>query len=184
MNSTEQACEEIKRGGIIAYPTEAVFGIGCDPRNLEALHKLRNLKARAGYKGFIVICASIEQLLESFPELEIDAEQMTRLRAEQRHPTTWLINTKAPLSALLIGDNSTLAVRVTKHPLAKTLCQRAGPIVSTSANTEGEEPATSIKALQHCFKDQIDYYLDGPLGNAKTPSQIIKLDNGEITRSA
>jgi len=179
-----EACKVLRQGQIVAYPTESVFGIGCDAFNHDALRQLRKIKHREVKKGFIVLCASLEQLLLSFPSLAISPTQQKQLQALHAHPTTWLISNEKSFSPLLHGDNVDIAIRITQHPIAKILCESVGPIVSTSANKAGETPATDLATIETNFGTSIHYYLDGELGGANTPSQIIRLNNGEMIRRA
>ncbi len=184
MADIKQASEAIQQGKILAYPTEAVFGLGCDAKNPRALERLRNVKQRASHKGFIVLVSSVDQLARHFPELDIDEVGKEKLLSPQDHPTTWIIQAKQALDPQLSGHNTSLAVRISDHPIVKELCKLAGPIVSSSANIEGQEPAKELMGIKQVFGEQIDFYLDGPLGNATSPSQIIDLNRGEIIRSA
>jgi len=156
--------------------------------NPQALKKLRRVKARAPHKGFIILCASVEQLEQYFPALTLSNEQRVRMSTAQNHPTTWLLPFKksiAPKTAkLLIGSNHSIAVRIPQHPMALSLCQNAGPIVSSSANLPRALPAKKIMIVRKNFRTKIDYYLNGETNLASSPSQIIDIQSGRIIRAA
>ena len=168
----------------MVYPTESVFGIGCLALDQNALKRLRHVKRREAHKGFIVLCASFEQMLSSFPEICLSAEQKALLKAKQGHPTTWLIPYPKNKAALILGNNHKLAIRITDHPIAKKLCEECGPIVSSSANPAGVKTPSSLLKIRHLFQSQVDFYLNEKLGGVKKTSQIIDLVNGEVIRAA
>ena len=129
-------------GGVIAYPTESCYGLGCDPRNNRAIRDLLGIKQRHWNKGLIIIAASVEQL-----DRYIDREQLNMNKVLQSWPgpTTWLLPASRDCPNWLSGEHDTLAVRVSAHPLVRRLCDILdGAIVSTSANTSGQRPARSV----------------------------------------
>ncbi len=172
----------LRAGGIIAYPTEAVFGLGCDPWNEAAVRRLLALKRRPVSKGLILIAASLEQLA---PFIEpLDSAAWTRLEAGWPGPLTWLLPARrAPV--WLRGRHETLAVRVTAHPLAAELCRVwGGPLVSTSANIAGRPPVRTLLALRRRLGGRVDYIVPGRLGDAARPTEIRDLASGRIVRRA
>jgi len=184
----KKVTRDLKAGELIAYPTEAVFGIGCDALNVTALKKLRASKNRTRHKGFIVICSSVEQLKKSFPNLQLTTKQWGQLTQQQNHPTTWLIpigqHVKTSPNRYLVGNNRTLAVRITEHPLAKALCEEfGGPIVSSSANKAGARPAKKLIQVRKNFRSKIKNYVNGALGSSLEPSQIIDIKTGKVVRA-
>lgn len=184
----QQAIQTLKVGKLLAYPTEAVFGLGCVANNAKALKKLRQIKGRSPHKGFIILCASVEQLQKYYPALALSDEHIERMKTVQPHPTTWLIPFKksvAPKTAgLLIGNNHSIAVRIPQHPLALALCQQIGPLVSSSANMPRAIPAKKIMIVRKNFRAKIDYYLSGETNFASSPSQIVDIQTGRIIRAA
>lgn len=174
------AVAALRRGGIVAYPTEAVWGLGCDPDDDAALARLIELKQRDPAKGLILIAGSVSQLA---PWLEgLDATQRTRLAASQMVPTTWLIPDNGRARPLLRGEHATLAVRVSDHPLVQALCNAfGGPLVSTSANRAGEPPAMSADDIRAAFGEAVTL-VDGALGGYARPSTIRDLASGEVLR--
>lgn len=177
----DEAARIIKRGGVVAYPTEAVYGLGCDPGNQTALATLMALKQRPSDKGLIVIAASVEQLQ---PWLgEIDAASLARATATWPGPNTWILPARPGLPELLTGGRDTLAVRVTAHPVAAQLCNACGhALVSTSANITGHDPARSVAELETQFGCSLDVVVGGELGNSARPSLIRDALTGEVLR--
>ncbi len=171
----------IQGGGIVAYPTEAVYGLGCDPLNGGAVQRLLELKGRPAGKGLILIAADFDQLRPFINELA--PEQMAAVHASWPGPVTWLLPAAAGVPAWLTGGRSTLAVRVTAHPLAAALCRAAAmPLVSTSANRAGRPPARS--ALQVRLRcPGVDMILPGAVGGAGRPTEIRDARNGKLLRA-
>lgn len=170
-------------GGVIAYPTEAVWGLGCDPHNEHAVARLLALKQRPVEKGVILIAADVEQLspyLRGLPE-----EKLALLRASWPGPNTWLVPDNGAAPAWITGGRGTLAVRVTAHPLAAALCRAfGGAVVSTSANRAGEVPARSLLQVRQYFGDALDAVLPGSLGGLQNPTRIRDAMTGATCRMA
>lgn len=178
----ETSVAALRAGGVIAYPTEAVWGLGCDPDNDEALARLLRLKQRDPAKGMILVAASIGQFapwLEGLP-LELHAP----LVASWPGPHTWLVPDNGRSHALLRGGHDRVALRVSAHPLVVELCTAFGkPIVSTSANRAGDPPAMSADAVRAIFGGQLDALIEGELGGLERPSTIRDLTSGRVLRS-
>ncbi|SEL54139.1 L-threonylcarbamoyladenylate synthase [Halomonas daqiaonensis] len=181
-SALDEAVAALRAGGVIAYPTEAVWGLGCDPDDDVALRRLLHLKARDPAKGVILVAASIDQLA---PWLEgLPAEQQASLAASWPGPHTWLVPDNGRSRALVRGDHDRVALRVSDHPLVVALSQAfGGPLVSTSANRAGEPPAMSAAEIRATFDDELDAVLDGPLGGLERPSTIRDLVSGRVLRS-
>ncbi len=172
----------LQAGGIVAYPTEAVYGLGCDPFNPDAVMRLLELKQRPWQKGMILIASAFEQL-ESFI-LPLTPELEERVKPSWPGPVTWLLPAHPEVPYWLRGEHRTLAVRVTRHPLAASLCEVfGGPIVSTSANLAGHEPARSPLRVRRELGNHVDYILHGPLGELAQPTEIRDAANGRIIRA-
>lgn len=176
------AARLILSGEVVAYPTEAVWGLGCDPMNAEAVEHLLWLKKRPIEKGLIVIAANADQLR---PYLgAISADELRRLSEATPTPTTWVVPTSPLVPKWVTGGRKTLAVRVTRHRLAAALCRQVGgPIISTSANPQGRPPAKSAMKVHGYFRNEQVYVVPGPLGKAGKPSEIRDLRSGEVLRS-
>ena len=175
------AARMVRAGGLIAYPTEAVYGLGCDPRNARAVRRLLALKRRSPRKGLILIAADFAQLM---PYLQpLTPADRTRLDATWPGPYTWLIPARPDVPRWLRGRYETLAVRVTAHPLAAALCRACGhPLVSTSANFSGRPPARTALAVRRQLGERIDALLPGPTGGAAQPTEIRDLRTGRRVR--
>jgi len=177
----DQAARIILDGGIIAYPTEAVFGLGCLPRNDAALERIIRIKHRDARKGMILVAAEINQL-ESFAHFP-DGEIGERMMADWPGPVTWVVAARSGVPPLLTGGRSTIAVRISDHPIVRQLCLRTGSaLVSTSANFSGRRPAKSALQARRILGRELDYVLAGPLGNRAKPSEIRHFRTGEILR--
>lgn len=175
------ACRAIARGGVIAYPTEGVFGLGCDPSNALAVDTLLSLKARSTSKGLILLAASLDQLTPFLASIE------PKLRASLARswpgPVTWLLPARKGVPDYLTGARPTIAVRVTDHPVARALCQGAGTaLVSTSANISGRAPALNPTAVRLQFGDALDYVVSGALGGLSGPTEIRDGQTGAVLR--
>jgi L-threonylcarbamoyladenylate synthase len=177
-----QAVHVLRSGGLIAYPTEAVYGLGCDPLDAEAVLRLLQLKRRPWQKGVILIAAEQAQLEPYL--LPLDETLRARIEPSWPGPDTWLLPARPETPWWLCGEHETLAVRVTAHPVAAALCRAfGGPLVSTSANRAGQAPARSPLAVRTVFGDEVDLIIHAPLGGAERPTRIRDGRSGEIVRA-
>jgi len=171
----------VARGGLVAYPTEAVYGLGCDPENGHAVRRLRALKARPEHKGLILIAADWAQLEPYVQSLGQTA--MAAIHATWPGAVTWLLPARRETPRWLTGEHQTLAVRVTAHPLAAALCRQwGGPLVSTSANCASHPPARTALGVRRALGTGIDYLLVGPCGGNARPSSIRDGRTGAVLR--
>lgn len=176
----QQAAQVVRRGGVIAYPTEAVWGLGCDPWDELAVERLLALKDRPVHKGLILVAADMEQfdfLLEDLPEI-----WLARLAGSWPGPNTWLVPHQNRLPEWITGHHDSVALRVSAHPLVRELCALTGPLVSTSANPAGRPSARSRLRVEQYFPRQLDKVLGGALGGRKNPSLIRDLISGDVVR--
>ena len=179
-----QAAKVLVAGGVIAYATEAVFGLGCDPRNLQALERLLTLKQRSPGKGLILIAADEQQLHAYLEVSEMTDSMWQRVRASWPGPVTWLLPAKPAVSPLLRGEHATLAVRVSAHPQVRQLCDAfGGALVSTSANLSDQPPAKTADEVAAQFTDALDLILLGDTMGAAKPSEIRDGVTGKIIRA-
>lgn len=175
------AAHWLRRGGIVAYPTEAVYGLGCDPTRTDALQKLLELKRRSWRKGLILIGARPAHLTPFL--LPLDGERAARAQAYWPGPTTWLWPAQPWVSPLLRGEHRTLAVRIPGHPLARALCDAfGGAIVSTSANRAAQSPARSALKVRRKLGPRAAFILSGPVDRKARPSRILDIRTGRILR--
>jgi len=179
-----QAAHVLRTGGVIAYATEAVFGLGCDPQNEQALTRLITLKQRSANKGLILIAADEQQLHPYLALAEITDDIWPQVRASWPGPVTWLLPVAQSVSPLLCGEHDTLAVRVTTHPQVRALCDAfGGAVVSTSANLSEQPPAKTVDEVTAQFADTLDLILLGTTGDAAKPSEIRDARTGKIIRA-
>lgn len=175
------AARWLRMGGIVAYPTEAVYGLGCDPARTDALRKLLKLKRRPWHKGLILIAARPVQFDPFLAPL--DTERVERAHARWPGPTTWLWPTHPWVSPLLRGEHRTLAVRVPGHPLARALCDAfGGALVSTSANRVGQKPARSALEVRRKLGHGGLFILSGAVDHKARPSRIMDIHSGRVLR--
>lgn len=178
-----RAAQTVIGGGVIAYPTEAVFGLGCDPDNVAAVMRLLEIKQRAVHKGLILIAAEFAQLQPYVARLS--AGQQKKIQATWPGPVTWLLPVNDYTPHWLSGRFATLAVRVTAHPLVRQLCyQLNSPLVSTSANLAGQSPARTTLQVRQRLGARLDMIVPGSVGDPHAaPSKIIDLASGKIIRA-
>ena len=180
-HSINNAGTALKNCGIIAYPTEAIYGLGCDPLDTNAVKQLLKIKQRKKEKGLILIAASIEQLTPYLQDMNEEIRQ--RVLSGWPGPITWILPAKPEVPELLRGNHNTIAVRVTNHPIVKQLCKQWGSaLVSTSANLSGQAPALSAAQVEQTFNDNIDFILEGEIGDQQQPTQIRDGQTGKIIR--
>ena len=171
----------LEAGEVVAYPTEAVWGLGCDPFNDLAIQKILNLKCRPMEKGLILIAGDVKQF--AFLLQNLEPSQRDNLRNSWPGHTTWLVPHHNLVSPLLCGVHATIALRVSRHPLVQALCKlMGGPIVSTSANPQGLPTARDGLKARSYFGPAVVYSPAAPL-IAKEPSEIKDLITGKVIRS-
>lgn len=172
--------DHLRRGGLIAYPTESCYGLGCDPRNRNAVQHLLKLKMRPQGKGLILIAGKFAQLapyLQPFTHAE-----QTVLRNDGAQAITWLMPAKPSVPRWLRGAHDTLAVRITAHREAAALCNALNmALVSTSANFSGAKPARTYAQCRRLFGKRV-WVLPGKVGKRKKPSTIRAWMSGKIIR--
>lgn len=179
----QQAARRVKRGDVIAYPTEAVWGLGCDPLNKYAVRRLLLLKQRPVEKGVILVAAAIEQFDFILNGLEV--EQYQRLNSTWPGHNTWVVPNNGMVPTWISGDHPGVALRVSTHPLVRALCRRVGgPLVSTSANPAGKVPVKAGWQVRRYFRDSplLDFIVPGCVGQQRKPSTIRDIETGKIFR--
>ena len=180
--SRRRLCQVLDDQGVIAYPTEAVWGLGCNPWSEVAVDTILALKQRPMHKGLILVAASVRQINFLLDPLPVEVRQ----RAEQHWPgpvTCVVPDVRSQIPHWVRGDHDTIAVRVSAHPLVQQLCELAGmPLVSTSCNPAGRAPARAPWQVQRYFPDGIDLRVSGRLGESRQPSTIIDITTGRTLR--
>lgn len=174
-----QAGQRIRDGGIVAYPTEAVYGLGCDPLNPRAVLRLLRIKQRPVEKGLILIASRLDQLL---PFVRHGGDWTEQVEASWPGPHTWLLPAAPELPYWINGGRDSVACRVTAHPLAAALCEYVGhPLISTSANRQGQRPALNpLQVRLRC--PGVDTILCGRLGGLDRPTPIRDAVSGAPVR--
>lgn len=178
----KKACEVLQKGGVILYPTDTVWGIGCDATNEEAVKRVYEIKKRADSKAMLVLVDSdvkVDYYVQDVPEVAWDLIQYAT------KPLTVIYDGARNLAPNLIGEDGSVGIRVTSEEFSKQLCYRfRKAIVSTSANISGEPAPASFSEIQEEIKQAVDYIVgyrqDEPAG-AK-PSSILKLGKGGVIR--
>lgn len=181
---TQGAAELLRAGGVLAYPTEAVFGLGCDPQDLAAFERVFSLKQRPPSQGVLLIAAEFAQVERYIALDQVPKERMDDALATWPGPFTWIFPRSAAVPAWVAGNHDGIALRVTAHAPTAVLCHAfGGAIVSTSANPHGQPPARSPQEVAGYFGDALDGLLAAPLGGAAQPSVIRDVLTGAIIRA-
>jgi L-threonylcarbamoyladenylate synthase len=172
----------LRDGGVIAYPTEAVFGLGCLPDDMVAIARVLEIKRRSWRKGLLLIAADVAQVEEwaVLPSGALGREIMSSWPG----PTTWVLPARPHVAAALTGGRNTIAMRVTDHPVGRALCLRAAmPIVSTSANVSNNPPIRHPLVLRRWLGREVDYIVPGALGGRLLPTSIRDGSSGAVLRA-
>ncbi|MCL1526508.1 Sua5/YciO/YrdC/YwlC family protein [Xanthomonas nasturtii] len=181
--SPESAVAALTQGGVIAYPTEAVWGLGCDPRQQAAVLRLLEIKRRPVDKGVIVVASGVDVLRDWIDLDALEPARRQAVLASWPGPHTWILPVTAQAPRWVTGEHDGLAVRISAHPVVAALCVAWGaPLVSTSANLAGEPPARSREALDPALLATIDGVVDGEVGALAQPTQIRDARSGQILR--
>jgi len=179
--SISEAAQCLRDGTVIAYPTEAVYGLGCDPANEAAVSHVLQLKKRPATAGLILISDHFERF-EPFVG-PVSQAQLDRALASWPGPVTWLFPRGNGVPDWLAGTHRTIALRITAHPVCRRLCAEFnGAIVSTSANPSQLDAARTPEQVQAYFGDSICGIVEGALGESARPSEIRDLATGRIIR--
>lgn len=179
----DQVVEVLNEGGVICYPTEAVFGLGCDPDNELAVQAVLNIKKRKQEKGLILIADNYAQCLKYVDDESIPMDKRAAIFSSWPGPVTWLLPAKKTTPKWLKGEHDTIAVRITSHPVVKEICRQFNkPLVSTSANLSGQQPVVDINQAITTFEHKVAFYVDKPLGGLSQPSEIKHAVSGKTIR--
>lgn len=176
------ACRVLAQGGVVVYPTETVWGLGCDPFNEAAVRRLLEIKQRPWEKGLILIAAEPSQLAPYI--VPVNKKRMKIIEQSWPGPHTWVFEATDAVPAWIRGKHPSVAVRVTSHPTANALCAALEkPIVSTSANPSGHKATQNVLQVRRWFNERIDLFVAGTAGPQRTPSEIRDARTGEVIRS-
>jgi L-threonylcarbamoyladenylate synthase len=180
----EAAAVLLHTGGVLAYPTEAVYGLGCDPHDQAAFERLFALKQRPPSQGVLLIAADFAQVERYIDLAQVPAPVLAQVRASWPGPNTWIFPRTTAVPAWVAGAHAGIALRVTAHAPAAALCRAyGGALVSTSANPHGSPPARSARMALDYFGDALDGVLDAPLGGQERPTVIRDALTGAIIRA-
>jgi L-threonylcarbamoyladenylate synthase len=182
IKDAEMIIQTLQKGGVIAYPTEAVLGLGCDPDNEGAVQTLLALKERSVDKGLILVAKTYSQLLPYVNDAKIPMNMRSEIFSSWPGPVTWLLPAAKQTPKWITGDSDLIAVRVSQHHVVSQLCELFGkPLISTSANVSGAKPAVNTEQLYQQF-DKTLLLVEGELGGANKPSQIRNGISGQTIR--
>lgn len=175
----QKAARILKAGGVVAYPTEGLFGLGCLPDKREAALRILAIKNRDPSLGLILIASHASQLQ---PWVQVPAES-ARLESSIENPVTWILPATASVPPWIRGRHPGVAVRICAHPVAAALCDASGSaLVSTSANRTGQAPARNNIVLRRRFGRLVDYVVAGDCGPAGGASEIRDFASGAVLR--
>lgn len=178
-----EAVDALHQGRVIAYPTEAVYGLGCDPDNEAAVESILQLKRRPRDKGLILVAAHYAQLTPYIDDSQLSDERLQQIHHSWPGPVTWVMPRSLQCPDWISGNFDSVAVRVSAHPLVVALCQQFGkPLVSTSANPAGEVSAITAEEVTAMFGRDFGYLLTGHTGGELRPSRIFNALDGQQLR--
>jgi len=177
----EAARAAVRGGGVVAYPTEAVYGLGCDPLDERAVARIAALKGRPTGKGFILIASHFSQLAPFCAVIGNAAWR--RVKQTWPGPHTWVFPRTLKCPPWLHDRSAGIAVRVSAHPVAAALCDVCNcALVSTSANLSGQPPLRTAREVADCFGEQLDCIVEGDVGGAAAPTAIRDAASGRLIR--
>jgi len=180
----DAAANLLRKGGLLAYPTEAVFGLGCDPFDEVAVGRLSRLKQRDSAQGFLLVAATEKQLDPFVEWSSLSPTRLDEVRATWPGPVTWVLPRRPCAPAAIVGAHTGIAVRVTSHSGTAALCLAFGKaIVSTSANLHGSAPAKTVCEVERQFGgSNLDGVLRAPIGRLGKPTEIRDAMTGAVVR--
>src|SRR3569833_1981715 len=178
----KRAAVLLHAGAVVAYPTEAVWGLGCDPLDGEAVSRLLAIKRRPMHKGLVLIAAGFQHVLPFVAPLNAALEE--KVLATWPGPVTWLLPARPETPYWLRGAHTNIAVRVTAHPVAAALCRSFGGAQGpTSANRAGRSPARSYLQALRRGGGEVDYIVPGAVGPLARPTEIRDAVSGAVVRA-
>ena len=178
------AASLLRSGGVLAYPTEAVWGLGCDPFDEAAVLRLLAIKQRPVDKGVILVGGRLAHFDGLLDWSRVPAERVVEVQTQWPGPRTWIVPTTARVPRWITGTHDGVAVRVSAHPAVVALCAAfGGPIVSTSANVAGAPPAFARDALDVELLARLDGITGGETGGLAAPTPIRDARTGRQLRA-
>lgn len=176
----QQALEVLKKGGVILYPTDTVWGIGCDATNADAVKRIYEIKQREEQKAMLVLLENpsrLESYVSEIPDMAWDLIELSN------KPLTIIYPEAKNIAPNLVGEDRSIGIRITKEKFTQALCQRfRKPIVSTSANISGEQAAAVFSEISEDIKLAVDYIVKYRQDDSNRPqaSSIIKLEKDNV----
>lgn len=171
----ENAAKVIKKGGVILYPTDTIWGLGCDATNAKAVKKIFLIKRRAVSKSLIILTESVDRIHK---HVDADKEYISELVNGFDRPTTIIYPGAKKLAKNVVGDDRTVAVRLARHDFSSGLIAKVDrPVISTSANISGEPPPSLYAHISNEIRENVDYIVNWERYAMKEikPSTLIKL---------
>ncbi|MDC0948698.1 L-threonylcarbamoyladenylate synthase [Gammaproteobacteria bacterium] len=182
MSPFDTAVRAVCQGGVIAYPTESCFGLGCNPRSISGLRQIIALKRRRPEKGMIVLIGDVQDLSQLCPPLDTSTLQM--LSQSWPGAVSFILPARADLPSLLHGGTRCIAVRLSAFEPARRLARAAGgTLVSTSANLSSRPALRYAGEVRRLFGSRLDGLVVGRCGDATRPSRLIDATSGRVLRS-
>ncbi|AWX16324.1 tRNA threonylcarbamoyladenosine biosynthesis protein RimN [Mergibacter septicus] len=182
MNNIIEIVRALQQDQVVAYPTEAVFGLGCNPNSEIAIKNLLSLKQRPIEKGLILIAPELSYFTDFVDFSRLLPHHLKQIEQVYAQPTTWVVPVKENVSTLLCGQFNSIAIRLCSHPLVRQLCQQTGfALTSTSANLTGLEPCRTVVEVQQQFGETFPI-LKGKVGLATKPSEIRDIFTNQVIR--
>ncbi|GAA0208434.1 L-threonylcarbamoyladenylate synthase [Kangiella japonica] len=183
----KRAVNLMEQDGVIAYPTEAVFGLGCLPFSTDAIERILQIKNRPWHKGLILVASDIAQIEpfvdENYHDLLVCFDSYADPN-EPDQPVTWLLPKSDIVLPLVCGDHEKIAIRLCKHPIVEALCDEAqSVIVSTSANRAGYPEMKRTEEVRNKMSQQLDMVVSGAVGGYDRPSKIIDAQTQQVLRA-
>jgi len=181
--SVDQAATVLKRGSVIAYPTEAVWGLGCDPMNHAAVLRLLEIKQRDVDKGLILIASHLDQFKSLLDYAALPTDRLAEVLATWPGPHTWVMPARALAPRWITGVHTGIAVRISAHPVVTALCNAFdGALVSTSANLAGAAAPKLLSEFEPALLARIDGVVEGAIGALQRPTPICDARSGVVLR--
>ncbi|MBI4531340.1 MAG: threonylcarbamoyl-AMP synthase [Candidatus Latescibacteria bacterium] len=174
-----EAVRCLQAGGVLVYPTETVYGLGGDPFHKDVVERIRAIKEREENKGFLLLIPTmsvLEGLVGEIPE--VGQQLMERFWPG---PLTFVLKGRSGLPSWLIGEDGTVALRVSSDPVVQAIVAMWGrPLISTSANRSGYPPALSVERLDPAIAGAVDLVIDGGCRSCPHPSTIVDVSSGGV----
>jgi L-threonylcarbamoyladenylate synthase len=181
--SPEAAAAAMRAGGVLAYPTEGVWGLGCDPFDEAAVLRLLAMKQRSVDRGLILVGAEMAQFDDLADWRALPPGRVEEIEASWPGPNTWIVPATARVPRWITGAHAGVAMRASAHPVVAALCRAfGGTIVSTSANPAGAPAPVRLAGLDPAMRDAVDGIVEGETGGRDRPSDIRDALTGALLR--